>query len=150
MNGINKAFVYTAVVGAVLFTIVNYYLSNKLQAFSTSGTNIPPKTGSDWTNIGTNDNYQMTPQTSVYAGAPGRQRKAGSFNGQIFTSRFHSGGNHNSQVNYEQSGSIQSATKNPFANGPNNYYAAAVNRATQDPTNQVTALVLGTGLAPND
>jgi hypothetical protein len=138
--------------GAAVFTVVNTYLSAKLVPEAAplgNGTTPPNNSGSNWTNPGQNDALQPTPQTRTYNG-PGRQHTHASANGQFFAAKFGQGGIPNSPVNYEQSYAFQSSTKNPFANGNNNTYARAVNNATQDPTNQATALVLGPGIAPND
>jgi hypothetical protein len=105
--------------------------------------------GSSWTLLTNAPNNDMAPQSEVYQG-PGRSETRTNYNGQIYTKRFHRGGQHNSVVNYEQSCAIQTSTKNPFANGTNNSYARAVLNATQDPTNQATVLVLGPGVAPNN
>lgn len=148
----NERLLWTSAVSAVVFIAIQAYFTTQHVTKSkplSNGTPPPNTSGSAWTNIGTDDNYQMTPQQAVYNG-PGRQAQRASSRGQIFAAKFHPGGNHNSSVNYEQSNAIQTSTKNPFANGTSNTYAWAVNRAGQDPTNQVTALVLGPGVAPND
>lgn len=139
--------------GAAVAAAVQIWVSSKLgEGVPSLGNGTRPprsQTGSDWTNSGQNRNLQPSPDLLTYNGA-GRQHNRTSANNVIYASKFHKGGNHNSPVNYEQSGAIQTSTKNPFANGTNNSYARAVNNATQDPTNQATALVLGPGIAPND
>jgi hypothetical protein len=149
MDGVNKTFLITAAVGAVVFTFVNVYLTNRLQKPIGNGVKQPDLSGSSWTNSGANPSFNSDPEPGVYANTPGRQGNRTSFNGQIYTDRFKQGGPHNSTVNYERSYAFQTSTKNPFANGTNNSYARAVNTATADPTNRATSLVLGPGVSPS-
>jgi hypothetical protein len=141
--------------GAVVFTVVSAATTAQLQGPAPNqkplrnGVTPPNNSGSSWTNAGGNDALQPTPDRLASNG-PGRQHTHANANGVLFASKFNQGGNPNSPVNYEQSYAFQTSTKNPFANGNNNTYARAVNNATQDPTNQATALVLGPGIAPND
>lgn len=152
MNGTEK-FVALAAGGAVIAFFVNQWLENHVAPSSTGkiaqGTQEATTSSGEWTPIGSQPANSLAQQSEVWRG-PGNQQSNSSFNGQIFTKRFNKGGNHNSTVNYERSHAFQSWTKNPFANGTNNSYAYAVANATQDPTNQATALVLGPGVAPNN
>ncbi len=141
-----------AAAGAVVSSIVSAYVSSRInegQTPTTDGAAPSKNDGSSWTNPSNTDGINYGPDSQVYQGS-GRQETRSSFNGQIYTKRFHRGGNPNSVNNWEQSYAIQTSTKNPFANGTNNSYSLAVNSATQDPTNQVTSLVLGPGVAPNN
>jgi hypothetical protein len=146
----------TAAIGAIA-TVVATAIATGLdtqretegQTPFTDGARPSHNDGSSWTFLTNAPDYNMAPQGPVYQG-PGRSETRTNFNGQIYAKRFHRGGQHNSVVNYEQSCAIQTSTKNPFANGTNNSYARAVLTATQDPTNQATALVLGPGVAPNN
>ena len=130
-------------------SIVNAHLTGGTQKPTTDGARPSHNAGSSWTNTRNVPAQGWGPEPGVYQ-SPGRQETRSSFNGQIYTKRFHRGGQHNSIVNFEQSCAIQTSTKNPFANGTNNSYSLAVNSATQDPTNQVSSLVLGPGVAPNN
>jgi type II secretory pathway pseudopilin PulG len=153
MNGTEKIVLITALTAAIA-AVVQAYIGNRITEDSRSipvGPQQPNNSGSEWTNAGANPNLNMNPQSRVYQG-PGNQQSNSSYNGQIFTKRFNPGGNHNAggTGGREQSYAFQTWTKNPFANGNNTTYAGAVNSATQDPTNQVSSLVLGPGVAPND
>jgi hypothetical protein len=155
MNGISKTFLVTVFVGAVIYAIVEAYVdahffNHESGAVQGNGTNQPPTTsGSDWTNAGYNGDLNMEPQGDVYNG-PGRQSVHTNFNGQIYTKKFHPGGNPNSIKRGEHSYAFQTATKNPFANGTYNGYQDAVDSATSDPTNNATALVKGPGQSVNN
>jgi hypothetical protein len=137
-----------AVVSAVVTAMVSARL-NENQTPTTDGARPSHNDGSSWSDPTNSDGFNYGPDNAVYQGA-GRQETRSSFNGQIYSKRFHRGGQHNSIVNYEQSYAFQTSTKNPFANGNNAAYSMAVNGATQDPTNQVTSLVLGPGISPNN
>jgi hypothetical protein len=155
MNGISKTFLVTVFVGAVIYAIVEAYVdahffNNEDQAVLNNGTNVkPPTSGSSWTNAGYNGDLNMEPQGDVYFG-PGKQHSRVNSNGQIYSQKFHRGGNPNSVHSKEVSYAFQTSTKNPFANGTYNGYQDAVDTATSDPTNNVNALVKGPGLAINN
>lgn len=144
--------ILTAAVGAVVSIFIQRAISQSDANTSQESTppgNTPPHRSqyagnySDLRHVGALD---MEPYPHVYGGAAaGRQGGRSNFNGHIFAHRFHRGLNPNYSANFEQSYAFQSSTKNPFANGNNCTYARAVNNATQDPTNQCTPLVLGTG-----
>jgi hypothetical protein len=153
--GITGRFIILTAVGAAIFAVVEAWVDAHYHPGATdsnfgNGTNTKlQSSGSSWTNTGNVGDLDMEPQSVVYSG-PGSQSKRMSQNGSIFAKLFHPGGNHNSQVNYEQSYAIQTSTKNPFANGTNNSYQMAVDNATSDPTNNVNPLVLGPGVAINN
>ena len=144
--------VLVAVLASVAAAIAQVWFTDRISEDSgniRTGNKPPPNSGSSWTWAGAVGPLQMTPDTAVYQG-PGNPQSNTNFNGQIFAKRFHGGGNHNTQVNYEQSYAFQTWSKNPYNNGTNATYATAVANATQDPTNQATALVLGPQIAPNN
>jgi hypothetical protein len=153
--GITWRFVILTAVGAAIFAIVESWVDAHLHSDaegsqSGNGTNtVPPTSGSSWTNTGYNGDLSMATDGDVYYG-PGRQHPRISNNGQIFASKFHRGGNPNSQHSGEVSYAFQTATKNPFANGTYNGYQNAVDSATSDPTNNVNRLVLGPNQAVNN
>jgi hypothetical protein len=152
--GITGRFIFITAVGAAIFAVVEawvdakFFSDDKKQTVS-NGTRPPVTGGSNYTNTGYVGDLDMAPSDDVYSG-PGKQSSRTSFNGHIYAKKFNKGGNHNSQVNYEQSYALQTGTKNPFANGPYNSYATAVDTATSDPTNNVNPLVLGPGVAINN
>lgn len=132
----------TAAVGAVVSVIVTSWFTSKQSRGFTSSVDTPPNGGTWWTSIHHVSPYGLDPDLDMYGEGAGKQASRTSFNGQIYTNRFtKTGANPNYPANYEQSYAHQSATKNPFANGPFCDYAYAVNAATQDPTNQATPLV---------
>lgn len=150
-DAITGRFVLITAIGAAIFACVEFYVDarlNKTQQQNVNGATQQPRRGTtSYTARSNSLALNLDPDPDTFSGGTGNPQSHDS-NGHVYTKRFTKGGNPNSAVNYEQSFAIQSATKNPFANGPNNSYARAVNAAPIDPSNQATTAIYGHGGAP--